>query len=231
MLLTAGYLDRSHEEELLGPSLTVRDGQPIDLYNHTIQPFVAARPHIFRGEPGTGPRYKQIIDAESKDQKDLEQQNKVQLQNSGQAAQTQPVSGSRIRQEGAEVYVQVAGKLKLARGAPKRAPDAGATSANRASSSSASIAGHAPKQRKSRVCAADAVIASCASVLGDASSCASVLGDASTSPSPDAKSMLAMRVFDDDSELDIMSILNGAKLGRSVRAVASLIVVVVHLSL
>ena len=138
----------------------------------------------------------------------------------------------------------MAGKLKLARGVGSRGPraagavgDAGAkTSAKRASSSSASIAGHAPKHlpswpKKSRVCAADAVIASCASVVGDAASCASVLGDASASPSPDAKSMLAMRVFDDDSELDIMSIMNGAKLGRSVRAVASLIVVVVHLSL
>ena len=218
----------------MGPLLTVRDGQPIDLYNHTIQSFVAARPGIFRGEPGAGPRYTQIIDAENQEPKYLEQQNKVQLQNSGQAAQTQLVSGSRIRQEGAEFNVQVAGK-KLARGVGGRGDpraagavgDAGAkTSAKRAFSSSASIAGHA---RKSRVCAADAVIASCASVLGDAVSSPQL--NPSASPSPDAKSLLAMRAFDDDSELDIMSILNGAKLGRSVRAVACWIVVVVHLSL
>ena len=181
----------------------------------------------------SGPRYDQIKADMLKAEKELEAKNQVQLQQSGQAAETHVVSGSRLSRSTHDdgIGAVVAGKQKHhsrgGRGPAAASASSGAACADKMKKRSAAADAappmaapkHAHGSKKARV----SVMSSCASVLGDGLGSTPPQAYPSASQSPEAgsgRSVFAQRVFDDDSELDILSILNGAKLGRSVRAVS-----------
>ena len=235
------YISKTrHKKDILGAEGVFRPEQATERFSLAVKNVCASRPALMRGEPGDAHSWAKIRDACEPIRIAQLADNVVRIENQGAAVLTEVVSSTGLHDSGEGTILagkRFAGSVAAANRGKRSAGSVAAISGMSMMPPPSKIAklrspGKTPKGGKGRKKDPSAVMSSIGSVLGDddtMSMCEAAPGTPGR-PCPGTPAgsafVLSLEDSDSDGEVNITAILNGAKLGRSVRAVFLIILFV-----